>query len=87
VACWAIVSEWDRGGHLIGASVDPNPDIELSERCHELIVEVGDRLGCERQSLHAAGIRPDRQHVIDKSKSIWNARPSKGSGRWSGHVV
>jgi hypothetical protein len=66
--------------YYIGTSVDPEPGVELGECSHELVVEVGDRLGSEGQPLLAAVARPDEQRLIDEVEIDLEGAPVYGIG-------
>jgi hypothetical protein len=45
---YVVVGEWDRWINLIGNCLNSHRDAELVERLHRLAIEIGDRLGFER---------------------------------------
>jgi hypothetical protein len=64
--------------------VDPNPDVGLGQRRQEAVVEVSDRLGCQRQAPRRAVAGLDQERVIDEVEIDLERAPfmrDRGSGQ------
>ena len=61
-----VVGERERGIDLVGPRPNLHRDAELVERTHRLGIEIGDRLGFERDPTGAAVTGSDVQPVLDE---------------------
>src|SRR5258707_252124 len=61
-----ILIEGNRLRYLLGQRIDCDRDPQRPERLQELVVEVGDRAGHERDLLYPAAAGGDGQTVIEE---------------------
>ena len=84
----AVFAEADGAGYFAGVVVDAHRHVQLSQRCHDFRVEVGDSLRSQRECAARAVTHVDDELLRDEVEldfegaiAVWNGRGCQSAGR------